>query len=384
MQNLPIANTLPATPTSASSVQDTGSDQAAEPFGSVLARQRANNQEAAENGQTAPASAADTSGVTAGNEKQDATLEDAPGITEDMLAALLPTADRSSGATEANEKTGFPPYAASAGDTPPGSAVANCVAAAATIQQSAAPFMQGAPAVSGEARSAAQPLFRARDYSATAFADTSPGTPRSDIFQAAPETLGDNAVLLAPSSDGARTPATLAQPDATALIAPFQNGVGPAATSMAGATQLRLSTPLTNGSWGDDLGQKIIWMVAQREQTAELHLNPPHLGPLDVVLSVSGDQATALFASPHAAVRNAVEQALPKLREMLADNGLMLSNATVSDQFPGERQAGLDSRQQNSGGRPTSASEPVSVGTPQNGLPVWAGRRHEGMVDIFA
>lgn len=76
------------------------------------------------------------------------------------------------------------------------------------------------------------------------------------------------------------------------------------------------------------------WLLPIKDQTAELHLNPPQPGPLDVVINVSGDQATALFTSSHAAVRDAIEQVMPKLRGMLADNGIMLGNATVSDQAP--------------------------------------------------
>jgi flagellar hook-length control protein FliK len=108
--------------------------------------------------------------------------------------------------------------------------------------------------------------------------------------------------------------------------------------------QVTINTPVSHEKWGDEFNQKITWLSNQKEQTAELHLNPPQLGPMDVVLKVSGDQATAFFTSPHAAVREAVEQALPRLREMLADSGIMLGNATVSDQAPRNRQDSNDNK----------------------------------------
>ncbi len=81
--------------------------------------------------------------------------------------------------------------------------------------------------------------------------------------------------------------------------------------------------------WGDAFGQKVVWLAGQQKQSAELQLNPPHLGPLEVKISLGQDQLTAAFVSNHAAVREAIESALPRLRDMLAESGIMLGNVTV-------------------------------------------------------
>lgn len=147
-------------------------------------------------------------------------------------------------------------------------------------------------------------------------------------------------------------------------------------------TAQTISTPLASPAWGEDFSQKISWMVSQKNQVAELHLNPPNLGPLDVVLKISDNQATALFASPHAAVRDAVESALPKLRELLADNGIMLSNATVGDQSPRDR--GTEGSADRKSGA-SSVDGPTDDVTETSGtLPTTSARRHNGMVDTFA
>ena len=52
-----------------------------------------------------------------------------------------------------------------------------------------------------------------------------------------------------------------------------------------------------SGGWSDALGQRVLWMVTQQQQTAELSLNPPDLGPLHVVLSIDNDQASVMFMS---------------------------------------------------------------------------------------
>lgn len=144
-----------------------------------------------------------------------------------------------------------------------------------------------------------------------------------------------------------------------------------------------ITTPVGQHGWAEEFSQKISWIGTQQNQIAELRLNPPNLGPLDVVLKISDNQATALFASPHGAVRDAVENALPKLREILADNGITLGNTTISDQAPRDRNMdgfmgqGFGTAAQREVDDAASGSSGASPAT----API---RRHNGMVDTFA
>jgi flagellar hook-length control protein FliK len=108
---------------------------------------------------------------------------------------------------------------------------------------------------------------------------------------------------------------------------------------------LRLEPRVGTGGWDNALSQRVLWMVSHQHQIAELNLNPPDLGPLQVVLSINSDQASAAFVSQNPEVRQALEAALPRLKEMMAESGINLGNATVSDQ--GSRQQG-DFERQNS------------------------------------
>lgn len=172
------------------------------------------------------------------------------------------------------------------------------------------------------------------------------------------------------------------QPVAATIAAASAQVQAPAMLTAVPASQLTISTPVSQAGWGNEFNQKITWLVSQRNQSAELHLNPPQLGPLDVVLKVSGDQAVALFTSPHAAVRDAIEQALPKLRDMLADNGIMLGNATVSDQSAQKDREDWSRTQQGTGNISGQEAEVTAVHT--LGGRVSAISRHNGMVDTFA
>ena len=167
----------------------------------------------------------------------------------------------------------------------------------------------------------------------------------------------------------------------------LQNVTAPIVTNQSGAVQSAqavINTPVTDPAWGNEFNQKITWMATQHQQTAELHLNPPNLGPLDVVLKVSGDQATALFTSPHAAVRDVVQQALPQLRDMLAGNGITLGNAMVSDQSPKDQQAWQASQQQKGTRGSGTLDATIASGSISAVTTATLAPRHQGMVDTFA
>jgi flagellar hook-length control protein FliK len=78
-------------------------------------------------------------------------------------------------------------------------------------------------------------------------------------------------------------------------------------------------------------------MVGNKLQGAEIRLNPAHLGPMEVRVQIQNDQASISFTAQHGLVREALEAAIPRLREMLGESGLQLNNVTVSDQSLAEQ-----------------------------------------------
>lgn len=174
-----------------------------------------------------------------------------------------------------------------------------------------------------------------------------------------------------------RTVATVQQPlPLSAAAAPLPMQIP---GTVAPSPQTTVATALTHDRWADDFSQKVTWLATQNQQRAELHLNPPNLGPLEVSLRLNGDQATALFSSPHAAVREAIEQSIPKLREMFADNGIMLGGTTVSDQSRHEQHS--ESGPRHPAGHGIRPEETAGTAGMQHLPPT---RLHNGMVDTFA
>jgi len=58
---------------------------------------------------------------------------------------------------------------------------------------------------------------------------------------------------------------------------------------------------------------------------------------MEIRISVQSDQTSVWFGAAHAATRTALEQALPRLRELLAGQGLNLSDAGVFREAPRDR-----------------------------------------------
>ena len=58
-------------------------------------------------------------------------------------------------------------------------------------------------------------------------------------------------------------------------------------------------------------------MNARNIQSAELHLNPADLGPIDVRIQVGADQSSISFNTQNQSVRELLEANIHRLREML-------------------------------------------------------------------
>lgn len=118
-----------------------------------------------------------------------------------------------------------------------------------------------------------------------------------------------------------------------------------------------------DAGFGDGIGARIAWMAEQRVGHAEIRLNPEHVGPIEVRVQLDGTRVNAEFHSAHADVRQAIEASVPRLREMLGQQGLQLGHADVGQRNAGQGQrpmpAGRDSDVETAGARPSVLAAPV-------------------------
>lgn len=134
-----------------------------------------------------------------------------------------------------------------------------------------------------------------------------------------------------------------------------------------------LHTPVGSSEWADELGTRMTWMAERGHQVASLRLSPEHLGPLEVRISIRDDQASVWFGAAHADTRAAIEEALPRLREMFGSQGLNLADTGVFQEAPRDRSQPQTGAGNGDGSASESESNVISI-----------AHRRLGLVDAYA
>ncbi len=118
-----------------------------------------------------------------------------------------------------------------------------------------------------------------------------------------------------------------ARPDTAAVLQ------SPSPQSVSGG---RVSIPVTvqfgNERWSESVAQNSAKLVMGNIQTAQLQLDPPELGPLTIKIHVQQDQAAVSFVANNAAVKEALDATMVRLRDLLSEQGINLVDTNVSDQ----------------------------------------------------
>jgi flagellar hook-length control protein FliK len=289
-----------------------------------------------------------------------------PKATQDALQAAFAAMANGQGAAPAMNAASAKAGTAGTGDATPGGHGANA----------------GKGLTIGDFRNAKGDAASS-NAAATAAASTGTATPQSpaEALAAATANAPQNvsAVPTAGTNDAlAATQAAAAAATASTVASQASN---PATAAMANTVAPHVGT----SDWEDAFSQKVVFLTNAHQQSAELTLNPRDLGPLQVVLQVADNHAHALFVSQHQQVRDAVEAALPKLREAMEQGGIGLGSASVSDGF--SRQTGQQGDERSGsarggrGGSRGDAGIDVADGATAVNVPV---RRTVGLVDTFA
>jgi flagellar hook-length control protein FliK len=270
-----------------------------------------------------------------------------------LLAGLMPAAPA-------------PPAAAA---TPVPATVASSPAAFAVTAGVAAPPAGRTDVVTAPAAEGASGKDGFPDAAAAVAATRSPGRPDGLDLAVAPAGAQDAAEPPQPTTTSAPHAAS---PNAAQAVAPAAH----ARHAEPAAPSLRIDAALGSRGWDAELGQKLVLLVNRQESRAELTLTPPQLGRIEVSIAVNGEQTNAAFVCANAAAREALEQALPRLREVLAAAGIDLGQASVSAESAGrDAEHGATHRQAEArAGRDGLRTGTVAI-TPRRGV---------GLIDTFA
>lgn len=171
-------------------------------------------------------------------------------------------------------------------------------------------------------------------------------------------------------------------------VVPFTLPGGAQGVSISSQNLLSMpvSQSVSDPAWGAAIGERLVWMAKGDHQMAELKITPPNLGPLEIKLTINHDQASVSFVSHHALVRDALEAAIPRLREMLADQSLNLAQADVGagqQHDPGRAGEGhAGSGQLGPEGSDAEADGPGLSGGDRD-VEDGVGQRGLGLLDLF-
>ncbi len=314
----------------------------------------------------------DPAGTTIGRAAQLAAAR--PGGTPDTVphgtiqsAAAAPTGHAASSIPNAGFATPAPVAAHDAATGIPGSAADSAGSPSSTAVSAAAgmtPIPAGAASLAAHAPIVA--ALHASDAVAAIGADAEavPASARGVAPARAPRSGGGDVAAPNAGASGA-VPAGAAAP--TGAIAKFAAAAhaampahAPAATATAASPVVNLdgsrvaaaaltpvSTPaagnlaappahgpidLGSHTWPAALADRITWLADQNLNGASLQVNPPHLGPVDLRISVERGHASVWIGAHDGAAYDALQAGAPQLRELLGSHGFTQVNVDVSRQ----------------------------------------------------
>ncbi len=94
-----------------------------------------------------------------------------------------------------------------------------------------------------------------------------------------------------------------------------------------------INVPVKSQQWAQAFGHRVTFMANNHIQQAQISLNPEKLGPIQIKLQIDRDQQVHVaMVAQNGTTREAIDSAMPRLREMLEQSGLNLASVDVSDQ----------------------------------------------------
>ena len=263
------------------------------------------------------------------------------------------------------------------------------------------------PAIAAALPAARQPVARDVSEPASLEEGSRPvaASPDSGGGSAAPDSAGggsaaavsapfhaalQSALSAASRLDGASQTRAASQPpgttnDPASMNAALSAAATPGATAREGASAapqaaapatLPVHSEVGSTGWANELGTRLHWMANAGLGSASLRLTPEQLGPVEVKISVHQNAASVWFSAAQPDTRSALEQALPRLRELFSAQGMNLAQAGVSDQSA----RGTPREPQTSGSGPHTGGARELNAT----LVTSAVRARQGLIDTYA
>ncbi len=148
---------------------------------------------------------------------------------------------------------------------------------------------------------------------------------------------------------------------------------------------LQLAPQAAPTEWGNAIGERVSFLINHKLERAEIRIDPPHLGKLDIQIQLKEDSALVTINTQQASTRDLIDSASYRLREFLQEAGYNSVDVNVSHQQQSMSEQGFDGQGQNSLSGEAESDETAA------GAPVTEGQSVEmmlsmepGRIDYFA
>jgi flagellar hook-length control protein FliK len=147
-------------------------------------------------------------------------------------------------------------------------------------------------------------------------------------------------------------------------------------------SELMIKTPVMDRQWSTEFNNHIAYMSKSGGGNAIIKLNPAHLGPVEATIRVVNEVATIQIAATHITTREAMDAAIPRLKEMLNEQGFTQVNVDISDK--GFSQQSDKSNQGTSSANNQTVDEEEGDFSNTESMTVLGKSVSNGVVDYFA
>lgn len=158
--------------------------------------------------------------------------------------------------------------------------------------------------------------------------------------------------------------------------------------SQPGNNEVRLSIDIQQKDYDFQLARSMVWLLDKGQQQARLTLNPPELGTVNVQLELQANSEVRLNLLTHSVVaKEALDAAMPRLRELMLEQGMNLVQAEVSQQQGRglqQQASGQEFSQNDSSGHEDLGGE--TQGSASQGMPMrhMSSSAEHSYIDEFA
>lgn len=321
------ASTTPANEQAAQSAPATRPASPAEAGANMPAQTTAASQAAQSANTSSVASGAASVQQLASNLQQAATpalqpVTDAEATRLAQEAGLLPTASASAAAGTAQAAAGLqtattqnvPDHAAEGitGDTLPTDSLLTPAKATGTAADAGTTGQQQGQGHQQAAREPAPALPQTAELRTTLTAGAASATPENS--EPGPAVTG-----IGLRTDGAGFSLGMAAQPTPAAHSPVRADGSPLLAS-------RIDSPVNSQEFRELFARQVTGLVMQGQDRAEIRLTPAELGPIRIRLTLNAEDAQLDISAAHASTRAAIEASMSTLKQMLADQGMRLTD----------------------------------------------------------